>query len=154
MLQRLANSASHFQSSVEPLFNNIREILKAFLDDFSLHQKTESGLLEVMERFFELCEKYGLFLSPKKCPFFKKELKWCGIIRSKDGIKLDPRRISGLRDIEEPKNGSELAEFIYSARRMSNCLPHFCEVSKPLVDNLEAAYTKSGRRTKRSIQSI
>ena len=44
--------------------------MKAWLDDFNLHATNEEQLLLILERFFEICENYGLFLSAKKCIFF------------------------------------------------------------------------------------
>lgn len=154
VLQGLANSTSYFQSSVKPLFSSIRKNLHAYLDDFSLHSKTEEGILETTEEFFSICKEHNLFLSARKCKFFQKSLKWFGRVISKDGYTLEQYRLSGLQDIKEPETGAALAQFIYCTRWMSNCLPNFSRVSQPLIDILEEAFKKSGKRTKRSIKNI
>jgi len=53
VLPGLANATSYFQSTVEPLFAELRDHLKAWLDDFNLHAKTEIDLLSHLEIFFQ-----------------------------------------------------------------------------------------------------
>ena len=69
VLPGLANATSYFQSTIEPLFLELRANMKAWLDDFNLHATNEEQLLLILERFSEMCENYGLFLSAKKCIF-------------------------------------------------------------------------------------
>ncbi|MEM7504931.1 MAG: RNase H-like domain-containing protein [Pseudomonadota bacterium] len=56
--------------------------------------------------------------------------------------------------MDEPITASELAEFLYSCRWMSVAIPSFASISKPLAEILELAYARSGRRAKRSVQTI
>ncbi len=128
--------------------------MKAWLDDFNLHAKTEDEILNFLEKFFSICRDRGLFLSALKCNFFAKFFKWCGRIISGDGYSMDPSRLAGLKDMDSPRTADELAQFIYCCRWMSVCIPNFVHIVAPLHEILEEAYKKSGRRTKRSIKSI
>lgn len=153
-LQGLINSKAHFQSSVEPLFQELRPWMKACLDDFNLHCRTEGELLDNLDRFLEICEVHGLFLSARKYELFIKKIKWCGRVVSEDGCRLYPHRLSGIQNLHEPESGSELAEFIYYCRWMSLTIPDFVRIAKPLTELLERAFRKIGKRTKRSIKNI
>ena len=64
------NAGANFQSKVEPLFAEIRDSLKAWLDDFMLHCTTENGLLEVKEKFFCICRASNLKILITKSDFF------------------------------------------------------------------------------------
>ena len=152
MLPGLSNASAHFQRSVEPCFAELRDNLKAWLDDFNLHANKEEELLQVLQRFFEICEPKNSRLSVIKSVPFSLEIGRCGRIISKDGYKMDPRRLQGLKNISEPTTADELAEFVYCARWMSNSIPSLAERSAPLVDILEQAFKKSGKRTKQSIK--
>ena len=154
VLQGLKNATAFFQSSVEPLFAEMRAKMKAWLDDFNLYAINEAELLELLEQFFSICKAHNLYLSARKCVFFAKEIKWCGRIITSDGYKMDPSNISGLKDMSLPKNADELCEFIHCCRWMSLVIPNFNVLVSPLTATLEAAYKKSGRRTKRSIKNI
>jgi len=85
---------------------------------------------------------------------YAESLKWCGRIISAEGYQHDPQRIEGLRTMQNPKTADELAEFIYCCRWMSNSIPNFATRVAPLSKLLEEAYTRFGKRTKRSIKSI
>ena len=50
--QGATNSVANFQSKVEPLFRSMRDHLKAWLDDFILHCKSEEQLLKMLRQFF------------------------------------------------------------------------------------------------------
>ena len=152
VLQGLANAVAFFQSSVEPLFSSLRDNLKAWLDDFSLHAVDEDTLLDKIEEFLRICQEKRLWLSAVKCKLFRKELRWCGRVISADGYKLDPTRLSGLREMGLPKTAEELAQFIYCCRWMSLSIPDFARRIAPLTGILEEAYKKSGKRTKKSIR--
>ena len=154
VLPGLANATSYFQSTVEPLFAELRPNLKAWLDDFNLHAAEESNLLYVLEKFFLVCRKYGLFLSATKSTFFSRSIRWCGRLISADGYKLDPARIADLRSMREPLTAAELAEFIYCCRWMAIAIPDFSRRVAPLTSILEKSYSISGKRTKRSIRNI
>ena len=89
-LPGLTNATAHFQSTVEPLFSELRRNMKAWLDDFNLFSADEKKLLCLLARFFEICEEKRLYLSAKKCEFFSKSIKWCGRIISEKGFTMDP----------------------------------------------------------------
>lgn len=148
------NSVANFQSQVEPLFRDIRENLKAWLDAFVVHCRDERSLLSLLERFLLICRSHRLYLSARKCVFFTETVRWCGRLISKDGIKMDPTRVLALRDLDTPRTAGELSQFVHCLRWMSNSIPQFSERSAILNDVLEKAYKRTGRRTKRSVPNI
>eukprot|EP00171_Calliarthron_tuberculosum_P002686 IDg2686t1 len=154
VLPGLANAVSHFQSNVEPCFAELRDNMKAWLDDFSLHATEETTLLDKLERFLEICDTKNLFLSARKSVLFATVLRWCGRVITAEGYTMYPARLSGLKDMAQPKMADELAEFIYCVRWMSIAIPEFSKRVAPLVTVLEEAYEKVGKRTKRAIKNI
>ena len=154
VLPGLANATSYFQSTVEPLFAELRTNLKAWLDDFNLHAHSESELLHFLDRFFSICDQHGLFLSAVKSTFFSQSIRWCGRLISSDGYQLDPSRLTGLCNMHEPQTANELCEFVHCCRWMSLSIPDFSRTVAPLTGLLETAYRISGKRTKRSLRKI
>ena len=154
VLPGLANATRYFQSTVEPLFSELRDHMKAWLDDFNLHAADESTLLDKLSRFFEICGEKRLYLSARKCRLFCKELKWCGRIITGEGYRLDPVKLSGLQDLHTPRSADELSQFVHCSRWMASAIPDLARRIKPLNDILEDAYTRVGRRTKRAIRKI
>lgn len=150
----LVNATLYFQSTIEPLFSELRNNLKAWLDDFSIHAHSEASLLDHLETFLRICSEKGLHLSARKRQLFRKELKWCGRIISKDGYRMDPARLSGLQDMQLPKTALELSQFVYCCRWMSMAIPNLAQRKALLFKTLDEAYAKSGKRTKRSIRNM
>lgn len=112
----------------------------------------QNNNFSVLDRFLEICIGKNLQLSARKCKLFSKELPWCGRLIIEDGYKMDPRRLEGLKNISEPQTADELAEFVDCSRWMSNSITSFAKRVNPLIEILESAFNKSGKRTKRSIK--
>ena len=86
-LPGLTNASAYSESTVEPLFQELRANMKAWLDDFKLHRKDERQLLRVLACFLSISQEKHLFLSARKCRFFSKEINWCGRVVNDDGQK-------------------------------------------------------------------
>jgi len=148
------NAGMNFQSKVEPCFSDIRDSLKAWLDDFLLAQNSEDGLLDVLNKFFTICRKKRLKISIRKSSFFCIKVKWCGRIIDEHGVHFDPRHLSGIMDCEMPISAGELCQYVNCMQWMSSAIPNFAARVAPLREVLERAYTMAGSRKKRAIQSI
>ena len=102
-LPGLTNATTHFQSTIEPLVKNLRNNLKAWLDDFNLHAGNEKDLLDILEKFFRICQDHNLYLSAHNCHLFTKEVTWCGRKVSGNGYEMDPSRIDWLKELTMPE---------------------------------------------------
>ena len=67
---------------------------------------------------------------------------------------MDPSNVEGLQNMYLPRNSPELAQFFYCCRWMAISIPNFSVSVAPLVDVLEEAYKKAGRRTSLSIKKF
>lgn len=148
------NSAANFQACVEPCFSELRDNLLAWLDDFALHHYTEDGLLHVLERFLQICGDVNLVVSLPKSTFFAEEIKWCGRLIDSVGVTMDPANYEGIKDSSEPINAAELCQYVHCVAWMSSAIPRYAERAAPLLNMLELAYKKTGKRTKKSITKI
>ena len=125
VLPGLANDTAYFQSSVEPLFSELWENMKAWLNDFNLFCNSEEQLLHLLKRLFEICRQHGLLLSAKKSVLFARELKWCGRIIDAQGYRMDPSNVAGLQNMDLPRNPADLAQLFYCCRWMAISIPNF-----------------------------
>lgn len=154
VLHGLKNATSHFQSTIPPLFSDIQEHMKSWVDDFSLHAKTETELLKALESFLSTCVRFNLTLSAKKCSFYSKSIKWCGRIIDSSGYQLDPKNVEALRTMEMPVSADELCQFVHCCRWMSAAIPDFQKRCEPLTEALEAAYSLTGKRKKSALKNV
>jgi hypothetical protein len=106
----------------------IRDQILQWLDDLLFHCKTPAALLEVLREFFTICRTHGLKLHAKKSKLFLLEVKWCGRLINKDGVRLDPSRV----EMPEPVTGQELQQFVCAANWMRSVIPQFTSLIQPL----------------------
>ena len=117
--QGAKNSAPNFLAKVEPLFDPIKNQLKAWIDDIMLYGRTENQLLDTIEKSLQIYDKYGLKISIKKSNFYLKEVRCCRRLIDSDRVRMDPSNIEGIRNMDLPRNVAELSEFIRCLQSVS-----------------------------------
>lgn len=104
MPQGVTNAPSTFQRVMERCMGdlNLKEVL-VFLDDLIIFsdslEEHEHRLLRVLNRLKE----YNLKLSPEKCKFFQRSVRYLGHVVSERGVETDPDKISALKTWPIPK---------------------------------------------------
>lgn len=89
MLHGLKNTSTFFQSTISSLFHELQDAMIAWIDDFTVHAKSKSELVDHIENYFGVSSKHDLSLSAKSCLFYTKNVKWCGWIMDKEGYQLE-----------------------------------------------------------------
>ena len=105
----LRNSGANFQSAMDFAFIGENEkILVIYLDDITIYSTSDQEHLQHLRQVFVKCRKYGISLNPKKSHFSLKEGKMLGHIVSKDGVKIDPKRVIAIQDLTLPRSKKEV----------------------------------------------
>ena len=101
----LMNAGATFQRAMDIAFVGEREkFVVIYLDDLTVFSKTDEEHLIHLKQTFEKCRRFGLSLNPKKSHFAMREGKILGHIVSRDGIRIDPKRIKAIDTINIPRN--------------------------------------------------
>lgn len=130
------------------LFDNLRNSIEAWMDDFTVRAKIKKALLIQLDSFFKICDVYNLNLSAKKCRLYTSNVKWCERTKDDSGYPLDPRIIEAIRIMDSPINAAELCQFNYFCRWMKNKIPDFHRRVEPLKNILEKLCKQTGKRKK------
>jgi hypothetical protein len=105
----LMNAGATFQRAMEIAFIGERDkFVVIYLDDLTIFSKSDEEHLVHLKQTFENCRRFGLSLNPKKSHFTMQEGKILGHIVSKDGIKIDRKRIEAINTIKIPRNVKEI----------------------------------------------
>ena len=72
----------------------------------------------------------------EKCVFSTDTVKFLGHIISKEGIEIDPEKISAITKCSQPTNVPELRRFIGMVNHVGKVAPNLAETTKPLRDLL------------------
>ena len=108
----LTNAPATFQAVMNRLFGHLHSFCVVYLDDILIFSKTPEEHLQHLETVLQILEREGLYAKLKKCDFNKSELLYLGHIIGRDGIKVDPAKISCIADWPRPKNVHELRSFL------------------------------------------
>ncbi|GJP53467.1 hypothetical protein CLOM_g13599 [Closterium sp. NIES-68] len=71
-----------------------------------------------------------------KCKFLKPELDFLGHVIGADGIKIDPKKITTIRDWKAPTNLQELQSFLGFINYVWRVIPNMAGTTGPLTDLL------------------
>ena len=72
----------------------------------------------------------------KKCEFRVPEIKFYGVILSKDGIRTDPDKVKAVENLEIPKNKAELRSILGLTTYFSRFIKNYATIVEPLRELL------------------
>jgi hypothetical protein len=101
-----------------------------YLDDLTIFSKSDEDHLIHLKQTFEKCHRFGLSLNPKKSHFVMQEGKLLGHIVSRDGIKIDSKRVEAIDTINIPRNVKDIQSFLGKIIFLRRFIPNFVEIMK------------------------
>ena len=105
-------------------------IMYGFKEDGSDHDET---VVKVME----MAKRVGMRFNPSKCQFKLQQVKFFGLILTRDGIVPDPSKIMALKNLPEPKDEKLLQSFLGMVNYLSSFDPNVANLTHNLSDLLK-----------------
>ena len=103
-------------------------------DDLIIAAPNADEHVKSLEEVMRTISEAGITLNAKKCTFGKPEIKFWGLIISKDGIRTDPNKVAALDGIDRPKTKEELISFICMMQSNADFIPNFAKEVAVLRD--------------------
>jgi hypothetical protein len=107
-----------------------------YLDDIIVFSTSDKEHLHHLNQTFEKCRRYGISLNPKKSHFAMEEGNFLGHIVSPKGIKIDPKRVKYIHQIDILRNNKTIQSFIGKINVLRRFIPNFAEIIKYITDML------------------
>jgi hypothetical protein len=134
----LMNTGATFQRAMDIAFTGEREkFVVIYLDDLTIFYKSNTKHLVHLKQTFEKCRKFVLSLNPKKSHFSMQEGKISGHIVSKDGIKIDTKRVEAIDTIQIPRNMKEIQYVLGKIILLRRFIRNFAEIIKLITNMLK-----------------
>jgi hypothetical protein len=131
----LCNAASTFERIIEKTLTGLQwEIAVLYLEDIVVYGKSFKDHLLNLEKVFEKLLDAGLKLKPKKCHLMQKEISFLGHIVSKEGVRTDPVKVSAIKEMQRPKNVTQVCSFVGLASYYRKFIQGFSKIAKPFFD--------------------
>ena len=105
--------------------------MQVFLDDFAVYG-TAANHFQHLQLCLERCRVSHLSLNPAKCAFGVTNGSLLGHIVSKEGIAVDPNKISSITQAKMPANAKALSRFLGQIRWHSRMLHYLADFATPL----------------------
>ena len=131
MLFGLKMSQDIFQTHIDQTFEGCRGVI-GIADDIVVYGDSEASHDANMHGMISRCKETGLKLNPDKCFIKQEQIKFYGIICTKDGIQPDPNKVSALKQMAPPANKQEVQTFLGMANYMSPFIPNLSTLTAPL----------------------
>jgi hypothetical protein len=134
----LTNSWFIFQRAMDIDFVGEKDIFMViYLEDITIFSKIDGEHFQHLEKVFSKCRRYGIFLNPIKSHFSMPEGNLLGHIISTRGIKIDPKRVFSIQEIDIPINKKGVQFFIGKINFLRRFVPNFSEIIKPITNMLK-----------------
>ena len=110
----LMNSPTTFQAMMDDYFEDLINEggIVIYMDDILIHAKTKEHLMRRTKQVLDRLKKHDLYLNIDKCFFEKEEVEYLGCVISHDTIKMDPIKLSGIRDWPPPTTVKQTQSFL------------------------------------------
>ena len=142
------NSSIYTQRMVTQLFRNTKREdgrpllgngLIVVADDVLLHAKSQEEMLEILKLFMHTVVSHNLSCHPGKAEIFTTSTTYCGLRITREGITVDPERLTGLRHISPPRDVGDVWQFTASVGWIRDDIPLLTESTGVLSELITKA---------------
>ena len=128
-------------TSAQGVFQNLMELILAalsyevaliYLDDIIIFGKSFQEHLSRLELVLCRIKEAGLKIKGSKCRVFQKSIHFLGHIISKDGVEVDPDKVSAVANMKPPSNLKELRAILGLVGFYWRFIADFGKTAEPL----------------------
>ena len=143
----LCNAPATYQRMMEQVLDDLNNnVCHIYLDDVIIVGKSFEEHLDRIQQVLKRFRDHNSKLSPKKCAFFRDQVKYVGHIVSVDGVRTDPDKLSKIVDWPTPCNIDDVRSFLGFAGYYRRFVCNFSKLAKPLHDLLVGVPSKKKSR--------
>ena len=130
----LKNAGATYQRLMNKMFaHQIGRNVQVYVDDILVKSLREDDHIDDLRETFDTLRSYNMKLNPNKCTFVVTVGKFLGFMVSQRGIKVNPKKIWAIMELEPPRtdkevqslNGKIAALNRFVSRAKDRCLPFF-----------------------------
>jgi hypothetical protein len=134
----LTNAPSYFMNMMNKVFMEfLDKFVVVFIDDILIYSKSVKEHEEHLRLIMEKLREHKLYAMFSKCEFWLSEVGFLGHVVSKDGIAVDPSKVTAVTEWESPKNVGEIRSFLCLAGYFRRFIENFSKIAKPMTELLK-----------------
>ncbi|KAK9296901.1 hypothetical protein QLX08_009211 [Tetragonisca angustula] len=130
----LKNAPATFQRMMDTALRGlIDRHCFVYLDDIIIFGNTIEEHNRNLAIVFQRLRDTGLKLQVDKCEFLKPELEYLGHIVTANGIQLNPKKLSAIKEFKTPKTITQVKSFLGLTGYYRKFIRNFAKIAKPLT---------------------
>src|SRR3954469_22585933 len=134
----LTNAASYFMNMMNKVFMEfLDKFVVVFIDDILVYSKSKEEHEGHLRLILEKLREHKLYAKFSKCEFWLNEVGFLGHVMTKDGVAVDPAKVSAVTEWESPKSVKEVRSFLGLAGYYRRFIENFSKVAKPMTELLK-----------------
>jgi hypothetical protein len=134
----LTNASSYFMNMMNKVFMEfLDKFVIVFIDDILIYSKSNEEHEKHLRAILEKLREHKLYAKFSKCEFWLSEVGFLGHIVTKDGIAVDPAKVTAVTEWESPKNVGEIVSFLGLVGYYRRFIENFSKIAKPLTKLLK-----------------
>lgn len=129
----LSNSPATWQRLIDKVIgSDLEKYCLVYLDDIIVVTDNFDLHLRVLEEVFKRLLAAGLTVSKDKCQFCRESLKYLGYVVDRQGLHVDPDKVSAILNLPTPRNVKQVRQVIGTISWYRKFVPNFSNIIAPL----------------------
>ena len=128
-----ANAPAVFCEVMARVFDPMIKMI-LYMDDLAILGRTKAEHLANIREALALMRHHKLYGNVRKCVWMQREVKFLGHVVSAEGIRMDPDKVSTVRDWPQPQDASQLRQFLGFANFFRKFVRGMASMTAPLHD--------------------
>ena len=138
----VVNGPATFQDYINSVLRKYLDLFCiAYLDDILIYSEDIKSHGNDVRKVLEHLLKYGLFVKLEKCVFGVAEISFLGFLLTTEWVKMDPTRVSTIKNWPLPKSFRDIQVFL----RFANFYRRFIQEFSRIVGGLTAMLKGSSK---------
>ncbi|XP_055960628.1 uncharacterized protein LOC126668448 [Mercurialis annua] len=130
----LTNAPAAFMDMMNQVFKPfLDQFVIVFIDDILIYSRSEEEHAYHLRTILQTLREHQLYAKFSKCEFWLEQVTFLGHVVSKDGIKVDPKKIEAVMDWQRPRSVTEIRSFLGLAGYYRRFVQDFSRISAPLT---------------------
>lgn len=141
MAMGLSSSAQTLTCLIDQLFGNeFHGEIFPYLDDLLIVSETYERHIELLNIVAERLRNAKIGISPTKCKFVMKRVKYLGMIIDENGISINNEKISPILDFPAPKSQKQVRRLMGMIGWLRRFIQDFAETTAPITELSKLQY--------------
>ena len=128
------NALAMFQRFMNEILKEYLDLIcVGILDDVIIYSESDEQHVHDVRNILEVLRQNRLYAKIQKCEFNKPSMTFVGFIVSRDGIGMDPAKVSAITEWPVPRSVKEVQQFLGFANFYRKFIHNYSAIASPLT---------------------